>query len=127
LVIELIDWLRTAREELTAMTEDRDLWRYDHEGDCPVQAALEAEREARKQAEDERFNAGWNGAVEEIAEKAPYMRLFRLRESIRANLRPPPEPRKVVTQDDIDRIDAEEGPNRAVVKGRSNRFGDSHD
>jgi hypothetical protein len=52
LVIELIDWLRTAREELAAMTEDRDLWRYDHEGDCPVQAALEAEREARKQAEE---------------------------------------------------------------------------
>jgi hypothetical protein len=50
--------LRTAREELTAMTEDRDLWRYDHEGDCPVQAALEAEREARKQAEVEQFNAG---------------------------------------------------------------------
>ena len=73
------------------------------------------------------YIAGWNAAVEEIAEKAPHMRLFRLRESIRLNLRPAPEPRKVITQDDIDRIDAENGPNRAVVKGRSNRFGDSHD
>jgi hypothetical protein len=88
-----------------------------------MESALARERESRKQA----FNAGWNAAIEEIAEKAPYMRLFRLRESIRLNLRPPPEPRKVVTRDDIDRIDAEEGPNRAVVKGRSERFGDSHD
>jgi hypothetical protein len=46
--------LRAARAELAAMTEDRDLWRYDHEGDCPVQAALEAERASRKQEAVER-------------------------------------------------------------------------
>jgi hypothetical protein len=43
--------LNRTQNELAAMTEDRDLWRYDHEGDCPVQALLEAERESRKQAE----------------------------------------------------------------------------
>jgi hypothetical protein len=58
--------LRTVREELAAMTEDRDLWRYDHEGDCPVQALLEAERESRKQAEVEAFNAGIEAAADEI-------------------------------------------------------------
>jgi hypothetical protein len=70
LVIELIDWLRTAREDLAAMTEDRDLWRYDHEGDCPVQAALEAEREARKQEAVEQFNAGYNTALKDVGQKA---------------------------------------------------------
>jgi hypothetical protein len=59
-----IDHLFVAREDylklelaLAAMTEDRDLWRCEHEGDCPVQAALESERESRKQAEAERDRA----------------------------------------------------------------------
>jgi hypothetical protein len=75
---------------------------------------LQSEREARKQAEEALRRIVASDDVWEMLEIA------------RAAL-VPQEPRKVVTQDDIDRIDAEEGPNRAVVKGRSNRFGDSHD
>jgi len=60
---ELESALRAAREErdrlkeaLAAMTEDRNLWRDEHDEDCPNKAMFLAERESRKQ------EAVWNRA-----------------------------------------------------------------
>lgn len=68
--------VRRLKGELTAMTEDRNLWQDAHDEDCPNKAALSESRadalkavqDLRKEdvSEGDRFGRGYNYAVDEL-------------------------------------------------------------